>query len=102
MSLIFDRRILVIFGIFLLDVWTPVGTPTWFLYFLPLLFMQSDLQRHFPLILAGTCTVFIFVAFLLSPQDATGSSTLTHRAILVMGIWLTALILDRRRDEPGG
>src|SRR5574341_7142 len=97
MSLIFDKSILAIFGIFLLDTWTPVGSPTWILYFIPLLFMRSALHRHYPLLIAGMCTVFIFVAFLLSPDDATGSSTLTHRALLVVAIWVVAAFLDRRR-----
>lgn len=100
MSLVFDKSLLAIAGIFVLDVGTPVGTPIWFLYFIPLLFMRSALHRHYPLILAGTCTVFIFIAFLLSPPDASGSSSLVHRAILVMAIWATAMVLDFQRQEP--
>jgi hypothetical protein len=101
MALILDRRMLAVVGIFVLDAWTPVGTPVWLLYFVPLLFMRSAPHRHLPLILAGACTVCIFVAFLLSPSDPSGSKTLTHRATLVVAIWVAALFMDRPRRPRG-
>jgi len=99
MPLAFDKSLLVIVGIFLLDVWTPVGTPTWILYFIPLLFMRSAIHRHYPFIRAGLCSLFILAAFLLSPPDTTGSKTLTHRAVLIIAIWGTAIFMNRRNKK---
>jgi hypothetical protein len=81
-------------------MWTPVGIPTWILYFIPLIFARSDASRHYPLILAGACSVLIFVAFWLSPQDSTGTSTLIHRTLVVIAIWVTAVLIDKPSEEP--
>lgn len=91
--------ILLSIGIFLLDLRTPVGVPTWLLYLIPLFFARSDSYQHAPLILAGISTVLIFVAFIFSPSDSTGSSTLIHRTVVIIGIWIAAVLLDRPRPR---
>ena len=91
--------ILLSIGIFLVDLRTPVGVPTWLLYLIPLLFARSDSYQHAPLILAGTCTALIYIAFIFSPSDSTGSSTLIHRTVVIIGIWITAVLMDRPRKE---
>ena len=100
MTALLDTRILLIVGIFLIDMWTPVGTPTWILYLVPLFFLRSHPFPHYPLILAGTCTVLIFVAYVFSPQDPSGISSLTHRALVVIAIWVAALWQEKTAQEP--
>ena len=95
-----DKNVLLLVGIFLLDVWTPVSLPLWILYFVPLIFIRAGAFRHYPLMLAGACSVLIFAAFPLSPQDASGSSTLNHRALGVIAIWVAAILIERRRETP--
>jgi hypothetical protein len=98
--ILIDSRVLLILGIFLLDLWTPVGAPVWILYLVPLLFLRSFPFPRYPLILAGACTFFIFVAFLLAPPDASGVRTLKHRAFIVVAIWIMAVWQDRLNKNP--
>lgn len=84
-------------GIFVLDLATPVSFPAWLLYLVPLFFIPSAATRRYPLILAGICTLFIFAAYWLSSDDAGEVSTLVHRVVVVSAIWAAVLIFGRIR-----
>lgn len=91
--------LLLLIPIFILDMSTPVGVPSWLFYLVPIFFARSVSYQHAPLILAGATTVLILVAFVFSPSDSTGSSTLIHRTVVIIGIWIAAVFLDRPREE---
>jgi hypothetical protein len=87
-------------GIFLLDLLTPVSFPVWLLYLLPLFFIPTAATRRYPMVLAGICTALIFAAYWLSSDDSGEVSTLVHRVVVVAAIWV-AVILRGRRSMTG-
>jgi membrane protease YdiL (CAAX protease family) len=79
--------LLLLGGIFVLDLVTPVSFPAWLLYLVPLFVIPSAAARRYPVILAGICTVLIFAAYGLSSEDAMEVSTLVHRVVVVSAVW---------------
>ena len=82
-------------AVFVLDLLTPLGIPYWLLYGIPFFFIRYNTPRNFAFILAGTCSVLIFVGYLLSPGER--AEPLTHRASAALILWSVAIILARQR-----
>jgi hypothetical protein len=82
-------------AVFVLDLVTPLGTPSWLLYGIPFFFIRYDTRRNFPYLLAAICTVLVLAGYVLSPGRKT--EPLTQRASAAIILWLVAITLARRR-----
>ena len=83
--------------VFILDIVTPLGTPVWILYFLAFFFIPSKIPQHYPLNLAGLCTILILIGYLLSSEGAL--EPLPQRGLVIIALWVYAMILTRRRTD---
>jgi PAS domain S-box-containing protein len=84
-------------AIFAIDVTTPRGSGVGLLYVLPLLLGTLDGPPRFQFVAAAVASVLAAIGLLLAPDGATGSFPLTTRAIAMLVIWTTAIVLGRFR-----
>ncbi len=95
-SLVTGLIVAMIAGIFLLDLLEPLAVYDWALYFIPLFFTFWSKGRHYSILVAASCTILIYLAFVLSPLVVSFTATI-NRSLGVVVLWIMALILLQRR-----
>jgi len=89
-------------SIFLIDIRMALGFTPWLLYVIPLGLTYWASYLYAPLIVAATCTVLVFVGYVLSPPLIPKSIALTNRifgtiTFLALGILIVAYKLLAQR-----
>ena len=84
-------------GVFVLDVLTPSGISIWALYVLPLGLSRWFLFRQFTWVVAGTCTVLIFLGYFYSPPGASCDVAVINRSLGVFMVWIAAFFLKNEK-----
>ncbi|HJU05570.1 MAG TPA: PAS domain S-box protein [Nitrospiraceae bacterium] len=93
--------LLLIAGIFLADLWTPLGWAVWMLYVLPL-WLHAKISPHRSLIpLAAVCCLLTVVGFIFSPSGVSSLLAGANRGLgmIVLGVATAWLVRSRRAEE---
>ena len=85
-------------AIFLIDITTPSGHAIAALYALPLLVGTFTEPPRFQLVAAGVASALVFLGGLLAPSGLAFDYVATNRAVALILIWATALVLARFRS----
>lgn len=88
-------------GLLVIDLHTPLGVANHILYLAPVLLSLLSSQRWYPFIIAGTVTVLIVVAGLMSenPHDVPLWVPISNRAFSIWAMWLPVWYFRQRRDH---
>lgn len=89
-------------AIFLIDIRMALGFTPWLLYVIPIGLTYWASYLYTPLLVAATCTVLVFVGYVLSPPLIPNSIALTNRifgtiTFLALGILIVAYKLLAQR-----
>jgi two-component system CheB/CheR fusion protein len=83
--------------VFAIDAMTPRGSGVGMLYVLPLLLGTAEGPPRFQYLAATVVSALAMVGFLVAPPGVTGTIPYTIRAIALLVIWTTAMVLERFR-----
>ncbi|MEQ1794721.1 MAG: sensor histidine kinase [Nitrospira sp.] len=88
-------------ALLVVDLHTPLGVANHILYLGPVLLSLLSSQRWYPFIIAGTVTVLIVVAGLLSenPHDIPLWVPISNRAFSIWAMWVPVWYFRQRRDH---
>lgn len=88
-------------ALLVIDLHTPLGVANHILYLGPVLLSLLSSQRWYPFIIAGTVTVLIVVAGLLSenPHDVPLWVPISNRAFSIWAMWVPVWYFRQRRDH---
>jgi signal transduction histidine kinase len=88
-------------GLLMIDLHTPLGVANHILYLAPVLLSLLSSQRWYPFIIAGTVTVLIVVAGLMSenPHDVPLWVPISNRAFSIWAMWVPVWYFRQRRDH---
>lgn len=86
---------ILVTGIFLLDLLTPLGVAEWLLYLLPIALSAQPERPRAPLLLATACTGLTALGYLFSPSGIDPWTAALNRAMGVFALWVVALSLAR-------
>lgn len=88
-------------GLLVVDFHTPLGVANHILYLGPVLLSLLSSQRWYPYIIAGTITVLIVVAGLMSenPHNVPLWVPISNRAFSIFAIWLPVWHFTQRRHH---
>lgn len=88
-------------GLLLIDLRTPLGVANHVLYLGPVLLSLLSPYRWYPFIIAGTVTVLIIVAGLLSdnPHNVPLWVPVSNRAFSIWAMWVPVWYFTQRRDH---
>jgi K+-sensing histidine kinase KdpD len=89
--------LVVITGIFVIDVMTPVGTAISLLYLFPLLLTNWLRGRREPLYFAALCSVLTLVALFFSPPGIPLQIALFNRTVGLGLLWALAGFMAGQR-----
>ena len=89
--------LLVTAGIFLFDLWMPIGMSVGTLYLIPLLLTPRVVSPRLPIVMATLSTVLIIVGALLSPPGASPDIALVNRTMAIGAVWVAAWLLTQRK-----
>jgi PAS domain S-box-containing protein len=84
-------------GIFVFDVLPPLGIGEWGLYLIPMLISFHAQPRRYPLMLAALCTGLLVIGYWCSAAGIDPQSALLSRGIGVCVLWMTAVLLVKRK-----
>jgi len=86
-------------GLFLLDLWVPLGVAIGVLYWGVVLIALASPQRWFPLIVTGACSILIILGALLGPSlpGVPLWMAVTNRLLSLIVIWVPVVVLLERR-----
>jgi hypothetical protein len=84
-------------GVFVLDLFTPLGIPVWLLYGVPFLFLQAYRPRYHVHGLAIVCTFLIWIGYFLSPQGHPQLTNERFGATII--VWCIVLLFARRKPS---
>ena len=80
--------LMLVAGVFVLDLATPLGIPVGLLYLVPILLLCRAPSKVFPFIVGMLCSILTGLGLWLSPPDLLPFSyALTNRLIIVLAIW---------------
>lgn len=85
--------VILLAGIFLVDIRMGLGFTPWLLYVIPLGLTYWTSPRYAPFGVAALCTTLIFVGFSLSPPLALESVALTNRIFGAITFWALASLI---------
>ncbi|MGH7206707.1 MAG: PAS domain-containing protein, partial [Nitrospiraceae bacterium] len=85
-------------GIFVLDLFLPLGWVVWFLYLLPLFLTFWFSHRQYLIPLATVCTALIIVGFIHSSPGSPVEMATFNRSIGVVVLWITTLLLRQHKQ----
>src|SRR5437867_8278239 len=88
----------LITGIFLLDLVSPLGWEVWLLYLLPLFLTSRFLHRQYLIPLATVCTALIMVGFIHSPPGSPIDMAAFNRSMGVVVLWITTVLLRQHKQ----
>jgi hypothetical protein len=92
--------IVLTIGVFILDLFTPLGTAEWLLYLIPLVIASRELPRTYIYAFVVIITVFIALGFVYSPSGIQPEIALINRSLAVGTVWIVSiLLLQSRRTE---
>lgn len=85
-------------GIFILDVWTPLGVAVWLLYFIPIWYAMRYLRRGRLTLLtvsvaAAVVTGMILLGWFVSPRGMDSKVALINRLFGVVLLWFVAMFV---------
>ena len=85
-------------GLFVLDLWVPLGVAIGMLYWGVVLIALASPQRWFPLIVTGACSILIILGALLGPMlpGVPLWMAATNRALSLIVIWVPVVVLPER------
>lgn len=88
-------------GLLVVDLHTPLGLANHILYLAPVLLSLLSAQRWYPYIIAGTVTVLIIVAGLLSenPHNVPLWVPISNRAFSIWAMWVPVWHFTQRRKH---
>jgi len=88
-------------ALLVVDLHTPLGVANHILYLGPILLSLLSSQRWYPFIIAGTVTVLIVVAGLMSenPHDLPLWVPISNRAFSIWTMWVPVWYFRQRRDH---
>jgi len=88
-------------ALLVVDLHTPLGVANHILYLGPVLLSLLSRQRWYPFIIAGTVTVLIVVAGLMSenPHDIPLWVPISNRAFSIWAMWVPVWYFRQRRDH---
>ncbi len=89
--------VVLIAGVFVSDLMTPLGVVDWILYVLPIGLACWMSLRWMPFLLAGACTVLILLGYFFSPPGISAQLAIVNRAIGIVALWTMAFFLTRGR-----
>ena len=89
--------VVMIAGIFVLDLFTPRGIPDWGLYLVPLFIMSLITQQRYTFLLTTVCTVLLITGFIYSPPGIKLEIALISRLLGVCLLWFIVVLLVRRK-----
>src|ERR1700677_2332174 len=84
-------------GFFVFDLLTPLGIGEWGLYLVPLLISFHARTRRYPLVVAGISTMLIAIGYWGAATGVDPRWALLNRSIGVLVLWLTAVLLIKRK-----
>jgi len=84
-------------GVFVLDLLTPLGIAMWALYVLPLGLSRWLSLRYVIWVVAGACTGLIILGYLYKPPGASFDVAVTNRSLGVVMVWIVAFLLTEDR-----
>ena len=87
--------IVLITGIFILDLATPVGFVAWMLYLLPIFLAAGTLEKPHVYLVTSVCTILTFVGLLLSPPGVAMKYGIMNCVLGVLVFWLSTLYYVR-------
>ena len=85
--------VILLAGIFLVDIQMGLGFTPWLLYLVPIGATYWVTYLYTPLVVAAISTILIVVAFVLSPPLMPESVALTNRAIGTVTFWALGLLI---------
>ncbi len=83
--------VLLIAGIFIIDIITPVGFIAWLLYLIPILLICGTSNRRNIIIVTSACTILMFVGLISSPPGLAFKYGLFNCLMGVPLFWFAAL-----------
>ncbi|HTU67670.1 MAG TPA: response regulator [Steroidobacteraceae bacterium] len=84
---------LTVAAVFVIDIRTPIGTATWVLYLVPILLCFLLPKPWLPLLLAFVATGLMIADYFLSPAGISVDIARVNRAMGLICIWATAIVL---------
>ncbi len=86
-------------GIFVLDLFTPLGWADGFLYLIPMMLILFRSPHHHHLVgFAALCSALIILGWLFSPPGGAAGPVTYNRTIGITLLWVTALFLRHRKQ----
>jgi CheY-like chemotaxis protein/signal transduction histidine kinase len=89
--------VLLSLGIFLLDLFTPLGYAVFVFYFLPVVVTAFGHWPYLPFVVATGCSLFSIAGYLLSPSTGlvAGEVVISNRSFAVISVWCMAYLVYR-------
>jgi diguanylate cyclase (GGDEF)-like protein/PAS domain S-box-containing protein len=87
-----------IFGIFGLDSLTPLGSPTWLLYLLPVLYVSLRAKKTEVILFTSLISILILVDFFLSPHGIQPFYSGTNRTIWIATLWILSFYIFNSKE----
>lgn len=84
----------LLFGIFLIDVWLALGFTPWLLYVVPLGLTYWATHLSAPLVVTALCTLLIFLGYELSPPLVPQEVALTNRFFGAATFWVLGILIS--------
>jgi PAS domain S-box-containing protein len=84
-------------AIFIADLTQPLGTSVAILYVIPILVGLWTTEPMFAIVAAAAATALTWIDIPLSPPGADLNVAFTNRAMVVLALWVTALLVVQRR-----
>ncbi|MEK6735681.1 MAG: hypothetical protein AABY47_03860 [Pseudomonadota bacterium] len=88
--------------ILMVDLHIPLGVASGVPYIVVILFSLKSPEKHFTLIAAAICTVFVGIGYIESPpapDHVPFYQVLANRSLAIFAIWTTAILTLIQRDK---
>jgi two-component system cell cycle sensor histidine kinase/response regulator CckA len=97
-TVFYALSIVIVAGIFILDLLTPLDYAVWLGYLLPLIIASWKLQRWFVYALAAVCTAFIVLGFIYTPSGIKSEMAIFNRFLGVCMLWVTTIFIVKLKQ----
>ncbi len=95
---VYALSIVIVAGVFILDLLTPLDYAVWLGYLLPLIIASWKLQRWFVYALAAVCTAFIVLGFIYTPSGIKSEMAIFNRFLGVSMLWVTTIFIVKLKQ----
>jgi hypothetical protein len=93
--------VVLVTGVFIVDVRMPLGFTPWLLYVIPLGLTYWAPHLYAPIVVAIACTILVFGDYLLSPPGVEEQVSLTNRAFGTVTFWALGLLVLQYKTLAG-